>query len=248
MIGWQVTQPTIHDVAAVAGVSVTTVSHVLNDKGRVDPATRIRVAQVAQVAQRLGYRGSPGNGSGETALAAQLLDQVQPESPDGSAATVAGCIGVAVSLLDNWLSGQEQEAPPGLAKTARLPAGHWEGERAVRDILGLAGKGRVFSSLSALIGRQGGRHVLYGHVPPDWCRGDRPARLPARSRPQNRQARRTLAPCGLSAVAGLNMGSAPSSPRLARAGRPSRVMRVERNRRAARGGRLCATIRSTART
>ncbi len=55
MIGWQVTRPTIHDVAAAAGVSVTTVSHVLNDKGRVDPATRIRVAQVAQ---RLGYRAN----------------------------------------------------------------------------------------------------------------------------------------------------------------------------------------------
>jgi DNA-binding LacI/PurR family transcriptional regulator len=50
-----VTRPTIYDVAAAAGVSVTTVSHVLNDKGRVDPATRNRVAQVAQ---RLGYRAN----------------------------------------------------------------------------------------------------------------------------------------------------------------------------------------------
>lgn len=49
------TRTTIHDVAAAAGVSVTTVSHVLNDKGRVDPATRIRVAQAAQ---RLGYRAN----------------------------------------------------------------------------------------------------------------------------------------------------------------------------------------------
>ncbi len=31
---------------------------------------------------------------GDTRLAAAILDQAQPESPDGSAATVAGCIGV----------------------------------------------------------------------------------------------------------------------------------------------------------
>jgi DNA-binding LacI/PurR family transcriptional regulator len=48
-------QPTIHDVAKAAGVSVTTVSHVLNDKGRVDPKTRARVAHVVH---RLGYRAN----------------------------------------------------------------------------------------------------------------------------------------------------------------------------------------------
>jgi DNA-binding LacI/PurR family transcriptional regulator len=46
-------RPTITDVAAVAGVSVTTVSHALNNKGRVDSETRARVTAVAQ---RLGYR------------------------------------------------------------------------------------------------------------------------------------------------------------------------------------------------
>jgi DNA-binding LacI/PurR family transcriptional regulator len=46
---------TIHDVAASAGVSTTTVSHALNAKGRVDPATRERVLAVAQ---QLGYRAS----------------------------------------------------------------------------------------------------------------------------------------------------------------------------------------------
>jgi DNA-binding LacI/PurR family transcriptional regulator len=55
MTGQHVARPTIYDVAAAAGVSVTTVSHVLNDKGRVDPATRIRVTQAAQ---RLGYRAN----------------------------------------------------------------------------------------------------------------------------------------------------------------------------------------------
>ncbi|WP_206995277.1 LacI family DNA-binding transcriptional regulator [Trinickia mobilis] len=46
-------RPTIADVAREAGVSRTTVSHALNDKGYVDPHTRERVKQVAR---QLGYR------------------------------------------------------------------------------------------------------------------------------------------------------------------------------------------------
>ncbi|MCP8688202.1 LacI family DNA-binding transcriptional regulator [Marinobacterium sedimentorum] len=44
---------TIADVARAAGVSRTTVSHALNDRGQVDPRTRERVKQIAQ---ELGYR------------------------------------------------------------------------------------------------------------------------------------------------------------------------------------------------
>lgn len=44
---------TISDVARHAGVSVTTVSHALNGRGQVDPATRLRVEQSAKT---LGYR------------------------------------------------------------------------------------------------------------------------------------------------------------------------------------------------
>lgn len=40
-------RPTIADVAAAAGVSRTTVSHALNDLGRVDPRTRERVRKAA---------------------------------------------------------------------------------------------------------------------------------------------------------------------------------------------------------
>ena len=40
---------------------------------------------------------------GDTRLAAAILDQAQPESADGSAATIAGCIGVALGLLDGGL-------------------------------------------------------------------------------------------------------------------------------------------------
>ena len=99
---------------------------------------------------------------GDTTLAAGILDQAQPESPDGSAATVAGCIGLGLGLIDHWLAGHDTSAPPGLARLTQLPAGHWTGERAARDILTLARKGRAFASLDALIARQGGQHVLYG--------------------------------------------------------------------------------------
>jgi hypothetical protein len=97
-----------------------------------------------------------------TTLAAAILEQVQPESPDNTAATVSACIGVALGLLDDWLSGHDQHAPARLGDRARLPVGHWLGERAATDILVLARKGRAFGSLHTLITRQGGQHVLYG--------------------------------------------------------------------------------------
>ncbi len=99
---------------------------------------------------------------GNTALAAAVLEQLQPDSPDNTTATVAGCIGVALGLLDDWLTGSDPHAPNGLGQQVKLPAGHWLGERAATDILVLARKGRAFSSLDTLIARQGGEHVLYG--------------------------------------------------------------------------------------
>jgi len=72
-------------------------------------------------------------------------------------------------VLQPWLGrfhvaphGHDADAPAGLAKLTRLPAGHWTGERAASDILTLARKGRAFASLDSLIARQGGQHVLYG--------------------------------------------------------------------------------------
>src|SRR5712691_4471996 len=79
---------------------------------------------------------------GDTTLAAAILEQVQPDSPDNTTATVAGCIGVALGLLDDWLTGADPHAPSGLGQRVRLPAGHWLGERAATDILVLARKGR----------------------------------------------------------------------------------------------------------
>ena len=99
---------------------------------------------------------------GDTQLAAAVLDQAQPESPDGSAPTVAACTGLALGLLDQWMAGHDTSAPADLANATRLPAGHWAGERAATDILILARKGRAFASLDSLIVRQGGQHVLYG--------------------------------------------------------------------------------------
>jgi DNA-binding LacI/PurR family transcriptional regulator len=62
----------IKDVAQEAGVSVTTVSHALNDKGRLNPETRRRVRAVAE---RLGYRPNPAARSlvsGRTGLIAAM--------------------------------------------------------------------------------------------------------------------------------------------------------------------------------
>lgn len=99
---------------------------------------------------------------GDTLLAATLLDQVQPESPDNSTATVASCIGIALGLLDHWMSGQTRNAPTQLDHHTTLPAGHWRGERAATDILFLARKARAFRSLDKLLTRQGGPQVLAG--------------------------------------------------------------------------------------
>jgi hypothetical protein len=115
--------------------------------------------ELAAVTMRLAAEAVAGD---DAKLAAEVLDQAQPESPDGSAPTVAACIGLALGLLDQWLSGHDTSAPAALATMTRLPAGHWTGERAARDILTLARKGRAFASLDALIARQGGQHVLYG--------------------------------------------------------------------------------------
>ena len=72
-------RPTIHDVARLAGVSATTVSHALNGKGRVDPATRSRVAGAVR---ELGYRANHharGLRSGKTGSLGLLL----PVAGDG---------------------------------------------------------------------------------------------------------------------------------------------------------------------
>ncbi len=99
---------------------------------------------------------------GDTALAGALLEQVQPESPDNTTATVSSCIGIALGLLDDWLSGHADDVPDGLSQRTTLAAGHWNGERAATDVLVLAPKGKAFRSLDKLLTQQGGPQVLAG--------------------------------------------------------------------------------------
>jgi hypothetical protein len=49
--------------------------------------------------------------AGDTARAAAVLEQVVPESADHTLATVAGCTGIALGLLDEWLSGRDPSVP-----------------------------------------------------------------------------------------------------------------------------------------
>jgi hypothetical protein len=100
----------------------------------------------------------------DTNVATAVLEQVQPESPGERVATVSGCIGVALGLLDDWLAGNEPSAPAGIGRRVALPAGRWRGERAATDILALARKRRAFRSLDSLIVTHGGENVLYGSV------------------------------------------------------------------------------------
>ena len=98
----------------------------------------------------------------DTSTATSVMNKGQPDSLDGTAATVAACIGVCLGLLDEWLPGDSDAVPARLAGRVKLPALPWLGQRAAADILALASKGRAFRSLDKLIVRQGGEHVLYG--------------------------------------------------------------------------------------
>jgi hypothetical protein len=98
----------------------------------------------------------------DTTRAADILDRVPPESPETTTATVAGCTGLALGLLDDWLSRHNMETPTDLGQQVQLPSGHWRGERVATDILVLASKGRAFRSLDTLVVRQSGQQVLYG--------------------------------------------------------------------------------------
>jgi hypothetical protein len=115
--------------------------------------------EVAAAALRLVVEAIAGD---DATLASAILAQVQPESPDNTTATVSACIGIALGLLDDWLGGADPTVPTRLTGHVRLPKGHWNGERAARDILALAGKGRAFRTLGSFITRHGGPQVLNG--------------------------------------------------------------------------------------
>lgn len=100
--------------------------------------------------------------SNQADLAGAILATAVPESPDGSQATVAGTIGVALDLLDTIVGSGHPEAPAGIGARAKLPKGQWHGERAARDILDLARRGRAFRALDSLIAKQGSPAVQAG--------------------------------------------------------------------------------------
>jgi hypothetical protein len=100
--------------------------------------------------------------SDDNLLATELMDGIEPESPDNSAATIAACIGITLHLLDAWLPGADERAPTQLAERTRLPRGPWVGARAATDILDLAAQGRAVQSVPSLVREQGNVHLLYG--------------------------------------------------------------------------------------
>ncbi len=77
---------TIHDVAREAGVSTTTVSHALNNKGTLASSTRERVTEVAR---RMRYNAHPAAAglrrgrTGVLGLDIRPLDSLGGRSPDG---------------------------------------------------------------------------------------------------------------------------------------------------------------------
>lgn len=95
--------------------------------------------------------------------AVDLLEGALPESPDNSVATVAGCIGVSLGLLDSWFTGQAEGAPATLANDTKLPAGSSEVSKAAVDAIALARKGRASRSINQMILRHGGGlNILFG--------------------------------------------------------------------------------------
>ncbi len=99
--------------------------------------------------------------AGDTTRASDLLEAVVPGSPAHDTATVAGVSGAPLGLCDQWRSGREPHVPAGLSRHARLPGGHWVGDRAI-DVLALAGKARAFRSLDKLTPTRSGHGLLYG--------------------------------------------------------------------------------------
>jgi DNA-binding LacI/PurR family transcriptional regulator len=103
----------IRDVAREAGVSVTTVSHALNGKGRLNADTRRRVREVAD---RLGYRPNPAARSlvsGRTGLIAAVASL--PRSLD-IAFTEFGFFSELITAATGVAVAREQAlvvAPPG---------------------------------------------------------------------------------------------------------------------------------------
>ncbi len=74
----------IKEVAAAAGVSITTVSHALSGKGRLPEKTRERVREVAEQLEyrpNVNARKLGGGGSGLLALAVSQVEDLAFDDP-----------------------------------------------------------------------------------------------------------------------------------------------------------------------
>ncbi len=78
--------PTLRDIARIAGVSVPTVSKVLNGRGDVSAETRERVQEATA---RVGYRRMP-SAAVDALIAEQLVDLVLPAVGDSWASALIG--------------------------------------------------------------------------------------------------------------------------------------------------------------
>lgn len=98
---------TIHDVAALAQVSITTVSHALNGKGSVAEQTRQRVREAAA---QLHYtadviaRGLRGNRLGVLGLVIRPLDTLDTYQPEGVDYFMRFAGAAALEALDHGLA------------------------------------------------------------------------------------------------------------------------------------------------
>ena len=98
---------TIKDVAARAGVSITAVSHALNDKGTLSEETRVRIREIAA---SMGYRadalarGLRRSQIGVIGIVLRPLDALENYSPPGVDYFLRFAGAAAVSALDHGLS------------------------------------------------------------------------------------------------------------------------------------------------
>lgn len=99
--------------------------------------------------------------AGQAELAEAILATAVPESPDGSQATVAGTIGVALDLLDSILSTGHPDAPAGVGARER-------GSR--RD----TGSASVLGATSSTLLAEAAPSARWAHSSPG--RGVRPCR------------------------------------------------------------------------
>lgn len=114
-----------------------------------------RAAAVAELVQF-----SAAVADGRLELAQNVLAGVEPESHREDVAEVSAVIGVALGLLDDWLTGRSGDAPRHLDVGARLPDEWRRSAKPTTEILALARRGRAYSSLGALTTNHGGVEVL----------------------------------------------------------------------------------------